>query len=259
MLSLPENITCGYFDCSEFGDSEVSPKRTVTKYEIEFYLDDGKTTTCDDNTYEIKKDYIQIAKPGQVRFSELPFRTAYIKFEAKGEIAEKLESLPEYFSNSHPKRMYGKIDEIILLNESDNKLLLYSRVLSLLNLVFFDAEIPDTRNGKNYEIIAQAKRYIEAHLEEKISLKDIAGSVHLSEIYFHNIFVESMGISPHQYLIDCRIEKAKKLLWDTNIPMTVVAEKSGLGCQQYLNKVFKKETGQTPVSYRKSFQQNYSL
>lgn len=259
MLSLPENITCGYFDCSEFGDLDVSPKRTVSKYEIEFYLEDGKATNCDGKTYEIKKDYIQIAKPGQVRYSELPFRTAYIKFDVSGDIAKKMENLPEYFSNNHPKRIYGKIDEIILLNESGNDLLLHSRILSLLNLVFFDAEIPDRRNGKNYEIIAKAKRYIESHLEEKISLKDIAESVHLSEIYFHNIFAESMGITPHQYLIDCRIEKAKKLLWDTNIPVSVVAEKSGFGCQQYLNKVFKKETGQTPVSYRKSFQQNYSL
>ena len=259
MLSLPENITCGYFDCSEFGDLSVSPKRRVTKYEIEFYLDDGKTTTCDEKTYEIKKDYIQIAKPGQVRHSQLPFRTAYIKFDAKDEIAEKMESLPEYFSNSHPKRVYNKVDEIILFQERGNDLLMHSRLLSLLNLVFYDAEIPETRNGKNYETIAKAKRFVEAHLEDRISLKDIAASVHLSEIYFHNIFVESMGISPHQYLIDCRIEMAKKLLWNTNIPITVVAEKSGFGCQQYLNKVFKKETGLTPVSYRKSFQQNYSL
>lgn len=259
MLSLPENISCGYFDCSEFGSLNVSPNRTVTKYEIEFYLEDGKTTTTDNRTYEIKKDYIQIAKPGQIRHSELPFRTAYLKFNVSGEIADKLESIPEYFRSSHPQCIYNKIDEIILLNEGENKLLLHSRLLSLLNLVLFDADIPTARNGKNYEIIAKAKRYIEANFENQIKLKDIANSVHLSEIYFHNIFNESVGISPHQYLIDCRIENAKKLLWDTEIPICEVAEKSGFGCQQYLNKVFKKETGTTPASYRKSFQQNYSL
>lgn len=259
MLSLPENITCGYFDCSEFGALEVSPKRKVAKYEIEFYLDDGRTTTCDEKTYEIKKDYIQIAKPGQVRYSELPFRTAYIKFNADGEIAEKLNRIPEYFHNSHPQRIYNKIDEIILLNEGENKLLLYSRLLSLLNLVFFDAEIPTGRNGKNYEVIVKAKRYIEKHFDTQIKLKDIADSVYLSEIYFHNIFTEFVGISPHQYLIDCRIENAKKLLWNTNIPISEVAEKSGFGCQQYLNKVFKNETGMTPGYYRKAFQENYAL
>ena len=53
---------------------------------MEFYLEDSKTTTTDNHTYEIKKDYIQIAKPGQIRHSELPFRTAYIKFNADGEM-----------------------------------------------------------------------------------------------------------------------------------------------------------------------------
>lgn len=259
MLTLPQNITCGYFDASEFDTLSVSPKRKVTKFEIEFYLEDAKTTTCDGKIYEIKKHHIQIAKPGQVRYSELPFRTAYVKFEVKDEIADRLLNAPEYFRSSHPERIYNKIDEIILLIESKNSLLLHSRMLSLLNLILFDAEIPKNRSGKNYEIVADAKRYIEDNFYKQIKLKDIADSVHLSEIYFHNIFTESIGISPHQYLINCRIENSKKLLWNTNIPICEVAEKSGFGCQQYLNKVFKRETNMTPAAYRKNCQTNYTL
>lgn len=259
MLTLPEDITCGYFDCSEFGTLKTSPNRVVTKYELEFYLEDGKTTTTDNRTFEIKKDHILIAKPGQIRHSELPFRTAYVKFTADGDIAKSLEQIPEYFCSSHPQRMYDKIDEIILLNEIGNKLLLYSHLLSLLNMVLFDAGIPSSRNGNHYETVAKAKQYIETNFEKPIKLKDIASCVHLSEIYFYNIFHETVGRSPHQYLIDCRIKHAKKLLWNTEIPIWEVAEKSGFGCQQYLNKVFKKETGITPASYRKNFQQNYSL
>ncbi len=259
MITLPENISCGYFDCSEFGSLAISPKRTVARYEIEFYLEDGKTTTTDGRTFPIKKDYIQIAKPGQIRYSQLPFRTAYLKFNVTGDIAKRIEAIPEYFRSSHPNLIYNKIDELILLNEGENKLLLHSCLLSLLNLILFDGEIPSSRNGKNYETIVIAKRYIETHFKEQIKLKNIAESVHLSEIYFHNIFTETVGMTPHQYLISCRVENAKKLLWDTDISMVEVAEKSGFGCQQYLNKVFKKETGMTPVSYRKSIQQNYSL
>ena len=261
MLTLPENITCGYFDCAaEFGALAVSPKRRVERFEIEFYLEDGKTTTTDDRTFQIKKNYIQIAKPGQVRFSELPFKTAYLKFDASGEIAERLSGIPEYFCSSHPEKIYGLIDEITLLNEErKNTLLLYGKMLSLLNLIFCDAEIPDTRSGKNYTVISEAKRYIENNCEKQITLKDIAGSVHLSEIYFRSIFTESVGLSPHRFLIDCRVDNAKKLLWNTDIPICEVAEKCGFGCQQYLNKVFKKETGMTPNEYRKRFQQNYSL
>ena len=44
MLTLPTDITCGYFDCSEFGGLKVSPKRKVLKFEIEFYLEDANST-----------------------------------------------------------------------------------------------------------------------------------------------------------------------------------------------------------------------
>lgn len=151
------------------------------------------------------------------------------------------------------------LEEIIVLSEGENELLLYSKLLSLLNLIFYDAEIPTSQNGKNYETIQSAKRFIEENCNRQIKLLDIASSVHLSETYFHNIFTTALGISPHQYVINCRIENAKKLLWNTKIPITQIAEETGFGCQQYFNKVFKKETGLTPVSYRKTFQANYLL
>ena len=259
MLILPENIVCGYWDCSEFGSLSISPKRISTRYEIEFYLEDGKTTFANNEKYKIQKNYIHITKPGQIRYSYLPFYTQFIKFDVEGEIAERLSKIPEHFCTSHPTRIYNMLDELILLSEKDNSLLLNSRLLSLLNLIFTDAEIPECRNGKNYETIIKAKRFIEENSAQSIRLSDMAHSVHLSETYFHNIFTESTGISPHQYLINCRIENAKKLLWDTKISVIEIAEKTGFGCQQYFNKVFKKETGLTPVSYRKSFQANYLL
>lgn len=259
MLTLPTDILCGYYTTPEPESQNVSPNRKVSQFEIEFYLEDAGNTTVDGRIYQIRKDFIQIAKPGQIRYSELPFRTAYLKFTADGEIAEKLEAAPEYFPNIHPEKTYSKINEIILLNESGNNLLLYSRILSLLNLILSDSSIPQTSYGKNYELAKTAKKFIENNANISIKLQDIAGSVHLSETYFHNVFTESVGVTPHEYLINCRIEKAKKLLWDTNIPISEVAERSGFGCQQYLGKVFKQQTGMTPAAYRKRLQQNYVL
>lgn len=259
MLELPNQISCGYFDCSEFEELTESPKRPVKQYEIEFYLEDGKTTTTDDRIFPIRKDYVQIARPGQTRYSQLPFKTAYLKFDVNGVLAQLLDNAPEYFQSSHPNQIKMIIDELILLHESGNNLMLYSHFLSLIHLILNDAKIPVTRNGKNYEVIESAKHYIDQYFTESLTLTEIANHVHLSKIYFQNIFKESVGITPHQYLINCRIEHTKKLLWNSNIPINDIAEQSGFGCQQYLNKVFKKETGMTPVSYRKTFQKNYSL
>ena len=258
MLTLPYNIVCGYFDCSEFGDLRVSPKRKTTKFEIEFYLEDGLSTFADNNEYKIKKHHIQIAKPNQLRYSQLPFKTMFLKFSVEGDIAEKLKAAPEYFRSSHPEKIAKILDEIILLNENkNNELLLHSRLLSFLNLVLYDSEIPKLQSGKSYEIIANSKRFIETNYMKSITLKDIANSVNLSPIYFHNIFSSACGMSPHDYLTNWRISIAKKQLWNSDISLDIIAENCGFGCQQYFNKIFKKETGITPGKYRKEIKQNY--
>lgn len=258
MLTLPYHITCGYCDCSEFGAIHISPKRTVTKFEIEFYLDDGLETYADDKAYPVRKWYIQIAKPGQVRYSHLPFKTMYLKFCAEGELARQLTASPEYFRSNHPEQMTDMLDEIILLNESaDNVLLLYSRLLSLLHLVLYDSDIPRLHSGHNYLVVKKAKRYMEQHYSESIQLEDIAASVNLSAVYFHNIFTGTCGYTPHEFLIQKRIAEAKKLLWDSSVSLYEIAETCGFGCQQYFSKVFKKAVGMPPGKYRKEFQQQY--
>ena len=258
MLFLPENLTCGYFDCSEFTGLNTSPERKVLKYEIEFYLEDAKSTYCDGREYSIKQDFIQIAKPGQIRYSTLPFKTLYIKFSATDDLAKMLDCAPEYFHSSHADRIKEKLREIIALNESDeNQLLLYSRILSLINLILIDASIPNTAS-ENYPTIAKAKRFIEENYAKPIQLFDIASAVNLSPSYFHTNFTAAVGISPHDYLIRYRIDASKRMLWDTTIGMDVIAEKCGFTNQQYFSKIFKKQTGLTPGQYRKEFQKNYT-
>lgn len=254
MLLLPSDIQCGFFDCSCFSGLTFSPKRKVTQYEIEFYINDGYETYVDDKLYKIKKDHILIAKPNETRYSHLPFKTKYIKFSVEGEIAEKLDALPQYFISRHPESLLNELDEIILLAEKKNQILLYSKILSFIHLVIVDAQI-NTVN--DYSVITAAKNFIKQNYYKKITLSEIAASVNLSEIYFHTVFTEAVGKTPHKYLTYYRIEQAKKYLWDSQISMNDIAEKCGFSSQQHFNKVFKNETGITPNNYRKSSQQKY--
>ena len=258
MLILPYNITCGYCDSSEFGNSPTSPKHTITKFEIEFFTQNGLTTFADDKKYNIKKWHIQIAKPGQTRYSYLPFYTMFLKFNVDGELNERLMNAPEYFQSSHPARIEQELAEIIKLNEKgESNLKLNGKLLELLDLILFDSNIPKIYSGINYTVIAQSKRFIESHYNQQISLAQIAAAVNLSPSYFHNVFSTVCSCSPHNYLISCRITESKKLLWHSNISLESIAEKCGFGCQQYFNKIFKKETGISPGKYRKEFQQKY--
>lgn len=258
MLTLPSQITCGYFDSSEFGTLSISPKRTATKFEIEFYLEDGLKTFADDTAYLIQQGYIQIAAPGQVRYSELPFKTMYVKFSAEGDLADRLAAAPAYFKSGHPEKLAELLSTIMVLNESaENELLLHSHLLAFLNTVLHDSEIPCLQNDHTYKIVKQAKAFIEKRYAEAIKLADIAAAVNLSPIYFHNLFTTACGCTPHDFLIQKRIAESKKLLWDSAVSLAEIAETCGFGCEQYFSKLFKKIVGTPPGKYRKEFQQQY--
>lgn len=261
MLYLPTNIICGYFHSSEkFGTISHSPAREVETFEIEFYQADGGMTYCDGNAYRIQKDHIQIAKPGQIRHTALPFSTLFLKFEATGDLAERLTNAEEYFYCNHAEKVRKLLGDIVfVLEQGENKpLRLYSKLFAALDIILNDSVIPPLQEA-TAETVRTAKRFIEAHAGEPITLEDIAASVNLSKTYFHSLFTGTVGQTPHDYLIARRITNAKKMLWDSSNSIGFIAETCGFGCQQYFNKIFKQQTGMTPGQYRKSIGENYLL
>jgi AraC family transcriptional regulator len=92
--------------------------------------------------------------------------------------------------------------------------------------------------------------YIEEHLAEDLSLSDLAAVVHLSPYHFARIFKESVGFSPHQYVIQRRVERARLLLSTTNWSLTAIAHMAGFAHESHLALHFKRLTGLTPRHYR---------
>lgn len=258
MLSLPYDISCGYFDSNNPKSTKHPVERTVKKFEIEFFSDDNMFVSLDGHKYAIQKNTMLIARPGQLRYTGRPFKTTYLCFNIDGELAERLYAAPEFFICSHPEQIHKMLEELALLvNIKNNDLLMHSRFLKFLDFVLKDSSIPQQYSGRNYKIIQTAKRYMENNYATALHLEDIAATVNLSPIYFHSIFSMALGQSPHEYLTKIRIEQAKKLLWDSSVPISDVAERCGFGSQQYFTKIFKKETGSSPGKYRKSLYEDY--
>lgn len=260
-LIVPVAVNCGYFDCSKFGSLKKSPKRAAPCYEIEFYLEDGLSTYLNGKEIPIQKDFFLISKPGDVRYSKLPFKTLFIKFPAEGKIADMLDTLPSYFKSLHEKQVTKLFHEIISENESEQKdpFLLSSLILAFLSMLVKDAKYAHNGTAQSYSFMHTAKKYIEIHYNDNITTSDVASFIGLSESRFRFLFGSIYGISPHKYLTQIRIAAAKKMLWDTDNSISEIAEKCGFGCQQYLNDIFKKNVGQTPRQYREEFAKKYSM
>lgn len=92
--------------------------------------------------------------------------------------------------------------------------------------------------------------FILAHLSEDLSLEILAQQVGFSPYHFARLFRESTGKSPHQFVQQRRIERAKQLLKETDVPLAHVALESGFANQSHLTRVFKRHLNLTPRAYR---------
>jgi AraC family transcriptional regulator len=99
--------------------------------------------------------------------------------------------------------------------------------------------------------LQQIIEYINESLEQDIKLANLAALVDMSQFHFARLFKQSMGISPHQYVIQQRVERAKKLLASSDLSLTNVALQCGFSSQSHLGKWFRQITGVTPSNYRK--------
>lgn len=96
-------------------------------------------------------------------------------------------------------------------------------------------------------------RYMQEHLSEEITLSVLAEEFHLNAQYISQLFKNEIGVGFLAYLTNIRLEKAKKLLLSTALPIADVAEQSGYGDYRVFTKVFKKAEGITPSQYRRDF------
>jgi Response regulator containing CheY-like receiver domain and AraC-type DNA-binding domain len=102
------------------------------------------------------------------------------------------------------------------------------------------------------DAVHQIKKYIVEHSHEDISLEAISRLVGLSPFYISKLFKEQFGINYIDFLTECRIEKAKKLMTDPDLSMKVIALEVGYRDPNYFSKVFKKMCSISPTEYRKA-------
>ncbi|HEX8575045.1 MAG TPA: DNA-binding response regulator [Flavobacterium sp.] len=94
-------------------------------------------------------------------------------------------------------------------------------------------------------------RYIHANLDSKLYLSNLAAIAEMSTFHFARTFKMHLEMTPSQYSLKCKIERAKALLAETQLNVMEVALETGFDNQSYFSQVFKKSTGMTPEYFRK--------
>ncbi|PZX55576.1 methylated-DNA--[protein]-cysteine S-methyltransferase [Algoriphagus chordae] len=114
----------------------------------------------------------------------------------------------------------------------------------------------------NYQRIAEAIAYIQAHFKTQPSLEEIAAQVHLSPFYFQRMFTDWAGVSPKKFMQYLSLEYAKQLLQGREATLFEAAQETGLSGTGRLHDLFVKIEGMTPGEFKnggENLQINYSF
>ncbi len=129
-----------------------------------------------------------------------------------------------------------------------NTILILSKILSVVRNQEFA--------GKSIErTIRKACLYFRENLNTNVNIEELANELNVGYSYFRQMFRKYTGISPTQYHLSLRIQKAKDLLISTDQSFKEIAINLGFESYFYFSRIFKDKTGKSPMEFRKEHQQ----
>jgi AraC family transcriptional regulator len=116
-----------------------------------------------------------------------------------------------------------------------------------------DRSVQTHRGGLGSARLRRIKEFVDAKIEDELTLCEMAQAVELSTAHFSRMFRKSTGETPHQFLLRQRVERAKEMLRSADARVMDVAVACGFKTQQHFAQVFRDVCGASPTEYRQEF------
>jgi AraC family transcriptional regulator len=113
--------------------------------------------------------------------------------------------------------------------------------------------LPRAKSQRREITLRELRRHIDANLDGDLSLATLARRAEMSTSRFSHWFREQMGTTPHAFVVNARLERAKELLRSSESPLIEIAFAVGFSSQSCLNVTFCRRAGMTPTQYRAQF------
>ncbi len=127
----------------------------------------------------------------------------------------------------------------------------------LISIMRNETEKPDTeivflpRESLGERVSEQVAKYLQTHVYEKLDVADVCAALHYNKSYIFRQFKQATDCSVMAYFVKLKIEESKRLLRETSLSVSEIANRLSFDTPNYFSKVFKKHTGYTPMRYKK--------
>lgn len=247
----------GVFDSNvKFSKITVTQVRPVTCYELELFPTDCPGTSfLNGGEYPLDCGTLICAKPGQRRYSRLPFRCYYLHLETQDPgLLQLLDRLPDYTKLGEFQDLLEIFHQMLGIGDKadiTDRLQLQSCICRLILALSRLSHTEDRTAPLHQARLQEVEKYIREHITEELSLASLAAQCNLSPTYFHRLFTNYFGKTPSDLVLECRISAAKAGLQTSNYSLSELAADCGFSSQAYFCYKFKQFTGKTPLQYRK--------
>lgn len=252
--------SCGIEHWDEFDGFCLREKGRVD-YHILYVKKGVCHLTINEKTERVPEGNIILFRPGQRQqytyFKEDKSVSCYLHFTGTGceHILNTLgfsEEYVTYIGRSKPfEEIFEQMTREYSMKKPSYEHCLSGLLMQLLSVISRSSKIKEGNiPTKNEEIVNNACVKIYENLSS-VSIKELAKDCYLSVGRFSHIFKELTGKSPLEYISEMRLQKAKDMLANTNLPIGKIAIDSGYKDQNYFSRIFKKAFGVSPSIFRK--------
>lgn len=247
--------------------SSLGP-RMIPDFEL-LYFPNGSATVyrVGEEVYTLKEPCFIISRPNEMHKYEydpaLPCRHLFVHFDFKmmpegGPPFSALRPGGLSYIPSENELYIGMLKQIIYIAYSSPERLqqrggaLLFALLEELSSQVTDYP-PEGRTDRIPPQIAKALEYIEEHLEQPLTVEELANKAGWTHEHFSRSFVRQTGRTPREMIIHRRIERACQMLLYEDWSIKKIADAVGFTDENYFFRVFRKEKGLTPTQYRKKY------
>ncbi|MGE5582430.1 MAG: AraC family transcriptional regulator [Bacillota bacterium] len=213
----------------------------------EYLLGPGQAVVIDCNNYHYYKTSINHWNFKWIHFNGTSAKDYYQILNEDSLSIVRVGDSPEFES------LLDSLNQSSDLNDIPSNIIVANQLTKIISSLIISkfSRLNLKKYDQHHQEVLKVINYIQENYQQPVTLNDLTGVALMSRYYFLRVFKNHTGASPYEYLINYRINKAKELLKNTNLPVAEIGIAVGFVDYNNFIRKFKNAVGYTPLQYKK--------